>query len=86
MRKNVTNKVIRHKIINLTYYYYQTDEIYFFFLQYSLYAKLSPSVVREIYQDITGDAVVSNDNISEEMRKRIKFVLQTKDPDIIYDL
>jgi hypothetical protein len=24
--------------------------------------------------------------ISEEMRKRIKLVLQTKDPDIIYDL
>ena len=39
-----------------------------------------------MYQDLTGDAITSSAYISDEMKDRIKLMLDTQDPDIIIDL
>lgn len=39
-----------------------------------------------MYQDLTGDAISSSAYISDEMKDRIKLMLDTQDPDIIIDL
>jgi hypothetical protein len=56
------------------------------FLQYSLIVKTSCLTLQVLYQDLTGDASVPNDEISKEMHERIKLMLDTQDPDIIIDL
>jgi hypothetical protein len=39
-----------------------------------------------MYQDLTGDAISSSTYINDEMKDRIKLMLDTQDPDIIIDL
>jgi hypothetical protein len=39
-----------------------------------------------MYQDLTGDAISSSAYISDEMKDRIKLILDTQDPNIIIDL
>ena len=38
-----------------------------------------------MYQDITGDAISSSAYINDEMKDRIKLMLDTQDPNIIID-
>lgn len=39
-----------------------------------------------MYQDLTGDAISSSAYISDEMKDRIKLILDTQNPNIIIDL
>jgi hypothetical protein len=39
-----------------------------------------------MYQDLMGDAISSSAYISDEMKDRIKLMLDTQDPNIIIDL
>lgn len=48
--------------------------------------KLSPAIICEMYQDLTGDVVANTNSISKEVRKRLKLMLETQDASIIFDL
>ena len=39
-----------------------------------------------MYQDLTGDAALPNDEISREIKSRIQLMLEIQDPDIIIDM
>lgn len=54
--------------------------------KYSLLIKTSPSVMKVLYQDLTGDVSKPNDEQSKDIQERIKLMLDTQDPDIMIDL
>jgi len=39
-----------------------------------------------LFQDLTGDASITTDNISKDLEERLKFMLVMEDPSIIVDL
>ena len=39
-----------------------------------------------LFQDLTGDASLTTDNISKDLEERLKFMLVMEDPSIIVDL
>ncbi|PKC57243.1 hypothetical protein RhiirA1_472800 [Rhizophagus irregularis] len=53
---------------------------------YSLIRNLSKPVLRMLYHDLTGDASLSNDQISKEIEERLRFIILLEDPSIIIDL
>ncbi|CAJ0895890.1 20155_t:CDS:2, partial [Entrophospora sp. SA101] len=54
--------------------------------KYSLLIKASSSVMKVLYQDLTGDVSKPNDEQSKDIQERIKLMLDTQDPDIMIDL
>lgn len=57
-----------------------------FFDKFSLITKLSPSVMTALYQFLTNDQSEMPNKISKEVQARLKLLVQTQDPDIVYDL
>ena len=55
-----------------------------FIHRFGLVVHCKPSVMMEMYQFLTGDA--STTNISEAVQQKLKFLLDSQDPEIIYDL
>jgi len=39
-----------------------------------------------LFQDLTGDALLTTDNISKDLEEWLKFMLAMEDPSIIVDL
>ena len=54
--------------------------------RYKHLVKTSPAVLREIYQELTGDSSAAPTAISKEMQARLRVALETDDPEIVYDL
>ncbi|CAJ0899955.1 5410_t:CDS:2, partial [Entrophospora sp. SA101] len=54
--------------------------------KYSLLIKASSSVMKVLYQDLTGDVSKPNDEQSKDIQERMKLMLDTQDPDIMIDL
>ena len=46
----------------------------------------SPVVVREIYQELTGDSSAAPSAVEKIVQARLQLALDTEDPDIVYDL
>ena len=46
----------------------------------------SPAVLREIYQDLTGDSAAVPSEVSKAVQSRLRLALDSGDPDLVYDL
>ena len=57
-----------------------------FMYRFSLVTKISPAVINQLYQYLTGDQSVMSAQASKEVQARLKLLLDTQDPDIVYDL
>ena len=46
----------------------------------------SPAVLREIYQDLTGDSAAVPSEVSKAVQSHLRLALDSGDPDLVYDL
>ncbi|CAC5421869.1 unnamed protein product [Mytilus coruscus] len=56
-----------------------------FMYRFSL-TKISPAIMTQLYQYLTGDQSVMSAQASKDVQARLKLLLDTQDPDIVYDL
>ncbi|CAB4406022.1 unnamed protein product [Rhizophagus irregularis] len=54
--------------------------------RYSLVAKVTPVLLRNLYHDLTGDATIAPNNITKELDERLRWMLTLQDPNITVDL
>lgn len=52
--------------------------------RFGLVLNAKPSVITELYQFLTGDS--SATSISDDVRRKLRFLLDSQDPEVIYDL
>lgn len=57
-----------------------------FMYRFSLVTKISPAVMNQLNQYLTVDPSVMSAQASKEVQARLKLLLETQDPDIVYDL
>ena len=51
---------------------------------FGLVLKTKPAVMMELYQFLTGD--VSTTTVEENVRQKLQFMLDSQDPEVVYDL
>ena len=66
--------------------YILTLNLFNLFYQYSLVAKVTPSVWKLLYHDLAGDNSTPPHELSKEMQERTRTILDLQDADIIMDL
>lgn len=54
--------------------------------RYELITGLSPTLLSEMYEHLTGDASAAPSKISKDVRIRLKIALESQDPELLYDL
>ena len=54
--------------------------------RYQLHAKISPSLLQQMFRDLTGDCSTPSSQISKDVQSRLLLALSNEDPDLAFDL
>ena len=57
-----------------------------FIHSFGRYTNSKPGILREVYRTLTGDASSASTTAQEEVDARVEKLLETQDPDLIWDL